>query len=282
MSHHIHTPEVAMQHSTWQDLLVPPVDKNLIYEVFHENSKIGRHWPSLSPDEVRRRTKSLYQSLPFEGHPIIEFPPTLSPLNLSLPDAIMGRISARDLSPSPIDLKQVGTLFRLSYGITRSNEGTNYPRPFRVVPSGGALYPLEIFFHSTCVQGEPPGLYHYNPSKDYLRRVQDGDMTDSISERMVNPQIGRNASLLIFITAMFERTVFKYGDRGYRFTFLEAGHVAQNINLVATALGFGSVNIGGFFDREVDEFLDLDGITHSTIYMIAIGGNADPSGAKSA
>jgi nitroreductase len=53
---------------------------------------------------------------------------------------------------------------------------------------------------------------------------------------------------------------------------LEAGHVAQNLNLVATALGLGCVNIGGYFDREIDEYLDLDGITHSTIYMLAIGG----------
>jgi SagB-type dehydrogenase family enzyme len=92
---------------------------------------------------------------------------------------------------------------------------------------------------------------------------------------MVQAEVGRNASLIIFITAIFERSVFKYGDRGYRFIFLEAGHVAQNINLVSNALGLGSVNIGGFFDREIDDFLDLDGVTHSTIYMIAIGKKAE-------
>lgn len=79
------------------------------------------------------------------------------------------------------------------------------------------------------------------------------------------------SSLLVFITAMFERSIFKYGDRGYRFVLLEAGHAAQNLNLVSNALGLGSLNIGGFFDREMDDFLGLDGITHSTIYMVAIG-----------
>ena len=79
---------------------------------------------------------------------------------------------------------------------------------------------------------------------------------------------------MFFMTAMFERTVFKYGDRGYRFTFLEAGHVAQNMSLVATALGLGCVNIGGFYDREIDEFLGIDGLTHSTLYMLAIGGKS--------
>jgi SagB-type dehydrogenase family enzyme len=88
---------------------------------------------------------------------------------------------------------------------------------------------------------------------------------------VVQNTIPQAASLTIFITALFERTVFKYGERGYRFILLEAGHVAQNINLVAAALGLGCLNIGGFFDREIDDFLSLDGITHSTIYMIAIG-----------
>jgi len=43
------------------------------------------------------------------------------------------------------------------------------------------------------------------------------------------------------------------------------------MNLAATALGLGCVNIGGYFDREIDELLGLDGLTHSTLYMIAVG-----------
>ena len=124
------------------------------------------------------------------------------------------------------------------------------------------------------MEGQRAGVYHYNPSKNNLRLLREGDATKEISRSMVQSEIGRSASLILFITAIFERSIFKYDDRGYRYILLEAGHVAQNINLVSTALGLGSVNIGGFFDREIDDFLDLDGVTHSTIYMIAIGGNA--------
>jgi SagB-type dehydrogenase family enzyme len=85
------------------------------------------------------------------------------------------------------------------------------------------------------------------------------------------PELALGASLIVFITAIFERSIFKYGDRGYRFVFLEAGHVGQNINLVTNALGLGCTNIGGFFDRQIDDFLGIDGVTHSTIYMMAIG-----------
>jgi nitroreductase len=56
---------------------------------------------------------------------------------------------------------------------------------------------------------------------------------------------------------------------------LEAGHVAQNINLATTALELACVNVGGFLDRQIDELLGLDGLTHSTVYMICIGTKVD-------
>jgi SagB-type dehydrogenase family enzyme len=172
-------------------------------------------------------------------------------------------------------LEQIGTLFFYAYGVTRINTDASFPRPFRVVPSGGALYPLELFFHTASLKGHPSGIYHYNASEHCLRQLLEGDDTHRISLGMVQPELAQGASLIIFLTAIFERSTFKYGERGYRFILLEAGHVAQNLNLVANALGLGCVNIGGYFDREIDEYLDLDGITHSTIYMLAIGGKTD-------
>lgn len=69
---------------------------------------------------------------------------------------------------------------------------------------------------------------------------------------------------MVFITALFARASFKYREQGYRFALLEAGQVAQNLNLVANALGLGTVNIGGFFDRDIDALLEIDGVVHST------------------
>ena len=63
--------------------------------------------------------------------------------------------------------------------------------------------------------------------------------------------------MVVFITAMFQRSIFKYRNKGYRFCLLEAGHVAQNMNLAATGLGMGVIDLGGFFDRRVDALLGL-------------------------
>ena len=72
---------------------------------------------------------------------------------------------------------------------------------------------------------------------------------------------------MIFVAAVFGRTRFKYGVRGYRFALLEAGHVGQNVLLAATALGLGAVPLGGYYDRLTDEFLGLDGVNESTLYI---------------
>ena len=107
--------------------------------------------------------------------------------------------------------------------------------------------------------------------KNNVQLLREQDETPKVAEALLQPDIAQDASLILFLTAVFERSIFKYADRGYRYILLEAGHVAQNLNLVANGLGLGCVNIGGFFDRQVDDLLDLDGLTHSTIYIIAIG-----------
>ena len=46
--------------------------------------------------------------------------------------------------------------------------------------------------------------------------------------------------------------------------------IPVNYDLVVNGLGerLGGVNLGGFFDREVDDLLGLDGVTHPTIILL--------------
>lgn len=263
-----------MNQAQWQEKYLPEIYKDHAWELFHENSKLGRYQKPLSDEQVLTRMESFYETLPFEGYPITQLPQPSTLGSVSLADALVNRTSTRDLAPISLSLSNLGTLLHYGYGVTRDNHGTNFPRPFRTVPSGGALYPLEIFFHASNVEELPAGLYHYNPSLHHVRLLREGDETDCIAPSVVQPEVVRGTSVTIFLTAIFERSIFKYGDRGYRFVLIEAGHVAQNINLVATALGLGILNLGGFFDREIDELLGVDGVTHSTLYMLCIGGKA--------
>jgi len=260
-----------MNQQLWQDIRIPTDTEDLAWEVLHENSKASRYNPITPPEVVRARMNELLETLSFDQYPSIPLPTSFTPMQLSLTEAITNRTTARSMQPCLLTLENIATLFHYAYGINRSNQETVFPRPFRMVPSGGALYPLELFFHNAQGGELSAGLYHYNPLKHALSFLRYGDDSRHLSQAMVQGNLALDASMMIFITAMFERSTFKYGDRGYRFTCIEAGHVAQNINLVCTAMGLGCVNIGGYYDRQIDSLLGLDGLIQSTIYMIAIG-----------
>jgi SagB-type dehydrogenase family enzyme len=243
------------------DRLLSPGDTDLLWETFHENSKTSMFDIPPSDHEVLARMADLILALP--DSPV--------PLTISLSEAILKRSTAKQLTPQAVDLNTVATLLHCGYGITRDERSLGYPRAFRATPSGGALYPLEIYFHSAHTVSFQSGLYHYNPTENHLRLIRSGDHTQTIAHALVQQNVAHDASLIIFITALFDRSTFKYGDRGYRFALMESGHVAQNIDLAALGLGLGSINLGGFYDRRIDDFLDLDGLTQSTLYLVAVG-----------
>ena len=141
----------------------------------------------------------------------------------------------------------------------------------RAVPSGGALYPLELFVAALRVDGLEPGLYHFDPLRSCLESVRTGLDAAEVAAVSTYPEIVDGCAAFLVIAAVFGRTRFKYGLRAYRFALLEAGHVGQNVLLAATALGFAAVPLGGFYDRRTDEFLGLDGVNESTLYTIAVG-----------
>lgn len=264
-----------MQPNLWKELVLPTVE-NDVWELFHENSKVEQHRRWLDRDaaadgRMRALAKSFHEALPYNGYPKTALPASLPPLSLCLGEAIFNRSSALSLKPVSLTVTTLAALLHYSYGITRANTVTTFPGQFRAVPSAGGLYPLEIFFHSTHIKDLAPGLFQYHPIDNTVRLLVKGDHTARLADAIAQAELAHGASLVIFLTAVFERSIVKYGERGYRFALLEAGHVAQNLCLITTALCLGSVPLGGFLDREIDDFLGLDGLTHSTIYAMAIG-----------
>ena len=79
------------------------------------------------------------------------------------------------------------------------------------------------------------------------------------------------AHVVVIVTAVTARLLHRYGDRGYRYLLIEAGHVGQNLALVATASGLGSLSLGGFFDDDVSCMLGLDAAFELPLYGIALG-----------
>jgi SagB-type dehydrogenase family enzyme len=245
------------------------------WEIFHENSKLSEYDRFLPDELMAVYLNQLSESLSFDTCTEVPLPTTRTGFQLSLEEAMTRRETTRNLTPSTLSIEDLATLLHYAYGITRDNKETVFQRGFRVVPSADAFYPLEIFFHALHIEGLSTGLYHFNPTRNSVSVLRGSDHSGLIARGLTQKHLAISASLIVFITAMFERTILKYGNRGYRFVLLEAGHVAQNINLAATGLNLACVNIGGYFDAHIDSVLGIDGLTHSTVYMVAIGEKGD-------
>lgn len=264
-----------MQNAVWERMrLSPAPPESELWELFHENSKTGRYDRPPTPEAVLQRMEQTYQTLPYDGCPRLSLPGDTTLPSAPLGTTLTRRVTARPLAHTPVTLPELTALLRGCYGVTRRNLDNGMPRPFRAAPSGGALYPLELYLHADGVPGVEPGLYHFDPLEDALAFLRPGAVREDLAQALVQSELAAQATILFFHTAVFARSTFKYGDRGYRFVLLEAGHVAQNLNLIAAALGLGCVNVGGFYDRDVDRWLGLDGVTQSTVYMTAVSGAA--------
>ncbi len=251
--------------SVWERLRLGADDADELWELFHENTKNGRFDSSLTDAEAARRTRRYAGARPFADRAALDLPPSLA-LPLAL-DAVLGmRRTPLAMAPAALNLAQLATILRYAYGITAPDVDR------RAVPSAGALYPLELYVAARTVDELPSGLHFFDPRRDGLVALQTATQLLPLARAMLQAEVVDRSAAVILITANFERTTFKYRGRGYRYALIEAGHVAQNIDLTAAGLGLAATNIGGFFDRDVDALLGLDGIAQSALYLVALGG----------
>ncbi|OGT30987.1 MAG: hypothetical protein A3E87_06125 [Gammaproteobacteria bacterium RIFCSPHIGHO2_12_FULL_35_23] len=237
---------------TWEQLLL---DKDDLWKTFHLNSRI----PSWCSE--KKINKEILINIP----PIhLSFE---EKIDTPLGEVLMKRESSRKISKASINLKLLSRLLINSYCIRDNKE-----HPVRTAPSAGALFPIEIYFHCNLTKEYPeflPGIYYYCPDSLTITRYTN-NMSQPIMDRILLQKELANSTLLFFLVANFSKPTAKYGERGYRFTLLEAGHIAQNFNLVATALGMSCVNIGGYSEEDANHLLNIDGLISSVVYMFSI------------
>jgi SagB-type dehydrogenase family enzyme len=79
------------------------------------------------------------------------------------------------------------------------------------------------------------------------------------------------AAVTFVWTVVFARSKFKYGQRAYRYIYLDAVHIAGNLAFAAVSLNLGSCEIGTLCGDHVNSMLDIDGIDESVICMAVLG-----------
>ncbi|MBI2908847.1 MAG: SagB/ThcOx family dehydrogenase [Chloroflexi bacterium] len=212
------------------------------------------HWGEQPP---------LYKDYP-SGRPTA-LPKDFRYRGLSVEEAIQRRRSLRDYSGRPLTMEQLSLLLHSGYGITEPSY------PLRASPSAGALYPLETYPVVNSVAGLARGVYHYRPKDHSLDLVKEGDFRSLLMTFTGGQDMVLQASVVLVITAIFQRTRWKYEDRAYRYVLLDAGHLGENLYLEATSMGLGVCGIGAFLDEQINHLVGVDGKEEATVYLVSIG-----------
>lgn len=249
------------------------IDLHDLAELYHEASKLYPALAELQTEGIVRliRSESLQAATAYAVKrnpqlPVTELPQPAPP-DMSLWSALEARRSVRTFPALRLRLQTLATLLHAGYGVTAPT--------LRTVPSGGALYPLELYVAATRVDDLPCSLSHFDPTTRVLETVRADDVSRELDAICASPGLLDGAAAVVFVSAVFWRSRFKYGLRGYRFVLLEAGHLVQNVVLAATALGVAALPLGGIYDDRADELLGLDGVDESVVYAVVLGGEPE-------
>lgn len=182
-------------------------------------------------------------------------------------EIILKRRSVRNYSDSPLSLEELSYVLFLTQGIPSRS------RPMlRTVPSGGAMHPFETYLAIGRVEGLISGGYHFLPVSHSIELFSDDPkFFCSVVDACLSQDFLNQAAVILIWTALPYRTVWRYKQRGYRYIFLDAGHLCQNAYLAAESIGAGCCAIGAFDDGRMNELVSVNGKDEFVIYIGAVG-----------
>ena len=206
-----------------------------------------------------------YKSYP--SSKTIQLPNQFQESTISFAEVLQKRKSTRTFSTQPLSKVDLAFLLWASTGIQRTEHGYE----FRTAPSAGALYPIETYIAANNVEDIEKGVYHYNIKNHLLEEIKLGNFGDDLAHAALDQEMCADASVVFIWTAVFGRSKWKYSQRAYRYIYLDAGHIAQNLALASASITCGSCQIGAFFDDEINSIVGIDGTEESAICLSVVG-----------
>jgi SagB-type dehydrogenase family enzyme len=208
--------------------------------------------------------------------------PAPTPTDMTLSEAITSRRSRRDFVSAPLSLQELADLIGHSAAETgRAHvalaDGGQVELPLYAAANGGGLRPIDLYVLPLQVDGLAPVVHRYDRRRHALVRDPAAAEARRIVDACVSPPDQEHlsrSSVVFVLTGRPWRSMRKYGARGLRFLFVEAGHLAAATGLTANALGLGAVECGSLCDDEVHELLGIDGLYETYIHSVIVGKRA--------
>jgi len=198
----------------------------------------------------------------------------INPQDIKIPDInvkklIEKRRSVRNYSGKYLTLEELSYLLWCTQGVRLV---LNPAAVLKNVPSAGARHPFETFVLVNRVESVKNGLYRYLSFENKLLEISvKNTIADEITEGCLGQDFVKTSAVTFIWVAVPYRTKWRYSCRGYRYLFLDAGHVCQNLYISAESVGCGVCAIAAFSDDDMNNILGLDGKEQFVIYCAAVG-----------
>lgn len=205
--------------------------------------------------------------------PVLRLPQAYLPLRREYEETITSRRTHREFLPDPVPLRTFSTVLHFTFGPMFFADGEGFGTlMMRTSPCAGSRHENECYVAVLNVEGIQPGLYHYSPADHSLVALREEITRESVQRLAFGQRMVGTAGFVCFLTAKIERSSYKYRQgRILRAIFLNAGHLGQTFLLTATAAGLGPFQTDAFRDSEIEEFLGIDGISETVLYIVGAG-----------
>lgn len=201
----------------------------------------------------------------YEGLPVV-------PFSLEVPMTLEKRGA-----PSTPDINKIGHFLWYVFGHTQFSQSvyTTEPTPDlmesyrRFVPSGGALYPNELYVYLK-LKDLPLGIYHYDVAHHRLVLLREGNFDSYLSRALGNRFDLSTSFATVFVSTMFWKNFYKYNNFSYRLQGLDAGVLMGQLLEVAKRFGFESGVFYQFLDQPINHLLGLSEHEESVYSVIPL------------
>ncbi|PLR89833.1 SagB family peptide dehydrogenase [Bacillus sp. T33-2] len=204
----------------------------------------------------------------YRGLPVV-------PLSLEIPLTLEGWET-----PAKPDTRKIGAFLWYVFGLTQLSQSvftldnsettTDLIQSYRrFVPSGGALYPNELYVYLK-LEDLPAGVYHYDVAHHHLVLLREGNFDSYITRALGNRCDLSSVFGTVFVSTMFWKNFFKYNNFAYRLQGLDAGVLIGQLLEVAKRFGFASGVYFQFLDQAINHLLGLSAQEESIYAVIPL------------
>ena len=235
------------------------MEKKSIAEVFHQETKYNEQ-------EMFRYQKALDFSQQPEPYKTYN-----TEKKIMLDTYLKTALASAQPATENISFDLLSRLLYLTNGITGI---VRYPNgqstTLRAAPSAGGLYPTEIYLAIQNVTDLDDGIYNFQVIDHSLILVWEGNYWPVLTKCCLEHQAIKNSNLVMILTAVYQRSTWRYADRGYRRLLLDTGHLLGNLMAYAPEEGFSPYPIAGFSDAALSSLLFLDPSEEGGLVVVAL------------